>query len=146
MPNTELTWSEANKAWAKSLGHWFDESGDRVRRFFRFAYPKTPEGQRQAQHALIPIIAEWLTVKAEAKKMGIKHPAWYRPSLEVATMDPFKMAPATPPPEVPEDARLSDDEKRALKAQAAKDRKAEENARAYRKSVEASRVNQQANP
>jgi integrase len=78
VPTLNLTYDEANKCWTKSLGFWFTKkTGKRVPRHFRFTYPNTPEGQRRAADELLPLLAQWQTIKAEAKKSG-NPPVWFR--------------------------------------------------------------------
>lgn len=82
MPSLNLTWSEANKCWVKSLGYHFNDRGDRVPRYFRFAYSNDEKGKKQAQEELIPIVAEWQKIKQKGKAEGNKYPVWHNPKLQ----------------------------------------------------------------
>lgn len=108
MPNLNLTWSVQNHCWVKSLGSWFNESGSkRVPRFFRFHRPNSPEGLRAAQAELLPLVAQWQAIRAEARKRGEKYPVWFREKLQaIPAPNMFDLASVAPPDEDDDAAQL----------------------------------------
>ncbi len=113
MANLILTWSEQNQCWVKILGAWIaEDSKERTPRFFRFRHPHTPEGMRAAQAELVPLVAQWQTIKAEAKKRGEKKPVWYREKFAIVkSPNTFDLATVKTPTEDDDASQLSNLEK-----------------------------------
>jgi len=103
MATLNLTYSEANKAWVKSLGHWFTDDGTRrVPRYFRFPYPNSDDGRRKAEGELLPLLNQWQQIKAAAKKAGVP-PVWYRPTIKPVKANALVAMAVASAPEPPVD-------------------------------------------